>query len=85
LLEVDSVHLFFLIFVLPFLALHFLPSIVAGFRHAHHFGWILVINLFLGWTVIGWIVALIWAFVDAPRYFVAYYPPPPPPYNSGLR
>lgn len=74
-------HLLLLPFVLPFLALHFLPSIIAGVRHARNFGWILVINLLLSWTVIGWIVALIWSMCDAPRYAVAYLPPPPPPYN----
>jgi len=50
-------------------------------RRARNFGWILVINLLLSWTVIGWIVALIWAIRDTPKYVVAYVPPPPPPYN----
>jgi len=75
------VHLLFLPFVLPALAVHFLPTIIAGVRHARNFGWILVINLLLSWTVIGWIIALIWAIRDTPRYVVAYLPPPPPPYN----
>ena len=74
-------HLLFLPFFLPALALHFLPTIIAGVRHARNFGWILVINLLLSWTVIGWIVALIWAIRDTPKYVVAYVPPPPPPYN----
>ena len=75
-------HLFFLIFVLPMLALHFLPTIIAAARHAQNLGWILLVNLLLSWTVIGWIVALIWALCDAPRYAaVAYLPPPAPPYN----
>lgn len=74
-------HFLFLPFVLPALAIHFLPAIIAGVRHARNFGWILVINLLLSWTVIGWIVALIWSICDTPRYYVAYVPPPPPPYN----
>ena len=74
-------HLLFLPFFLPALALHFLPTIIAGVRHARNFGWILVINLLLSWTVIGWIVALIWAIRDTPKYVIAYVPPPPPPYN----
>lgn len=74
-------HLFFLMFVLPFLALHFLPAIIAAARHARNFGWILLANLLLSWTVIGWIVALIWSICDAPRYAVMYLPPPSPPYN----
>lgn len=74
-------HLLFLPIFLPALALHFLPTIIAGVRHARNFGWILVINLLLSWTVIGWIVALIWAIRDTPRYVIAYVPPPSPPYN----
>ena len=76
-------HLFFLIFVLPLLALHFLPTIIAAARHTQNFGWILLVNLLLSWTVIGWIVALIWSLCDPPRYAtVAYLPPPAPPYNG---
>ena len=74
-------HLFFLIFVLPLLAIHFLPTIIAAGRHAQNFGWILLVNLLLSWTVVGWIVALIWSICDPPRYTVAYLPPPAPPYN----
>lgn len=76
-------HFLFLPFVLPALALHFLPAIIAGVRHARHFGWILVINIFLSWTVVGWIIALIWSICDTPRYYyyATYVPPPGPPYN----
>lgn len=42
-------------------ALYFLPSIVANLRkHANHNS-ITLLNLFLGWTIIGWVVALVWA------------------------
>lgn len=40
---------------------HFLPSIIALAR-GHHNGFaIFLTNLLLGWTVIGWVVALIWS------------------------
>lgn len=42
-------------------ALYFVPGILAGIRHHKSQGAISVLNLFLGWTVVGWIVALIWA------------------------
>lgn len=76
-------HFLFLPFFLPALALHFLPTIIAGVRHARHFGWILVINLLLSWTGVGWIIALIWSICDTPRYYYypIYVPPPSPPYN----
>lgn len=38
-------------------ALYFLPSIIG--RRKRDFAAILVLNLFLGWTFIGWIVALV--------------------------
>ncbi len=39
--------------------MYFLPTILA--RHKADFMGIFLVNLFLGWTVIGWFVALIWA------------------------
>ena len=39
-------------------ALYFLPSMVAAIRSHNNFASIFVINLFLGATVVGWIVAL---------------------------
>lgn len=40
---------------------YFLPSIVALARQKRDLVSILLLNFFLGWTAIGWIVALIWA------------------------
>jgi len=39
------------------LFLYFLPTIVASLRH-HQAAPVFVLNLFLGWTFIGWVVAL---------------------------
>jgi hypothetical protein len=38
-------------------ALYFLPSIVAVARKVTHQGSVIVINVFLGWTFIRWVVA----------------------------
>jgi len=50
---------------LPFfgfsLVMYFLPSIVAFARNKRDTTAILLLNIFRGWTLIGWIVALIWA------------------------
>jgi hypothetical protein len=43
------------------IAVYFTPVIVAWTRHAPHRGWVTVVNVFLGWTVIGWVVALVMA------------------------
>jgi Superinfection immunity protein len=55
-----SAFLFFPLFGLPFL-MYFLPSITALARSKRDLLSIFLLNLFLGWTVIGWIVSLIWA------------------------
>jgi len=40
---------------------YFLPGIIAASRNHHQSGAIFVLNLLLGWTVLGWIGALVWA------------------------
>ncbi|MBR1302165.1 superinfection immunity protein [Bradyrhizobium sp. AUGA SZCCT0042] len=42
-------------------ACYFFPSIVAFLRGHHQVVPIFLTNLFFGWTVIGWIGALIWS------------------------
>ena len=59
--------------------LYFLPTIVAAHR-GHGVTGILLLNLFLGWTVIGWFALLLWSLLSYPGYHVvqapiAYYPP----------
>ncbi len=46
-------------------ALYFLPAIVAKTRGNPQFAAILVLNALLGWTFIGWVVAMVWAFVNS--------------------
>jgi hypothetical protein len=41
--------------------MYFLPSIIALARSKRDLLAIFLLNLFLGWSVIGWIVALVWA------------------------
>jgi hypothetical protein len=45
------------------LALYFVPTIVAVARHHRNALAIFLLNLFLGWTFIAWIVTLVWAIV----------------------
>lgn len=40
------------------IGLYFLPSIIAVARKTRSYGSVIVINFFLGWTIIGWIIAL---------------------------
>lgn len=43
------------------LAVYFAPLIIVISRKTYQVGAIFLINLLLGWTVIAWFVALIWA------------------------
>ena len=48
-----------MLFLLFVCLMYFLPTIIG--RDKSDAGLIFVVNLLLGWTVVGWIVAFIWA------------------------
>lgn len=48
-------------FLLLYLLIYILPSLIAYIRSMHNRNKILLVNMLLGWTVVGWIVSLIWA------------------------
>jgi hypothetical protein len=52
--------IFFPLFGFGFV-LYFLPTIIAFARNKRDTTSILLLNFFLGWTAIGWVIALIWA------------------------
>lgn len=37
---------------------YFLPSMVAAGREHHNFKSIFVVNIFFGWTLLGWVICL---------------------------
>lgn len=43
--------------------LYFLPAITAKTRGHRYTGAVTALNVLLGWTLIGWAVALIWALM----------------------
>lgn len=54
------------------LIIYFLPAIIAMNRKKTNTSAILALNLFLGWTFVGWVVALVWAYsVDAAALLIA--------------
>ena len=44
--------------------IYFIPIFVALKRQCKKFNGIAVLNIFLGWTILGWVAALIWATID---------------------
>ena len=49
------------------LVFYTLPTLLAWALGAIHWRGIALLNLLLGWTVLGWIAALLWALFDRPR------------------
>ena len=64
------------------IAFYFLPTIVGAARHKTNLVGIFLVNFLLGWSIIGWIVALVWAFsterVDQVRGPQTWAPQPQP-------
>ena len=55
-----------IILAIFFVWVYVLPMVVAICRKHHNATSIVVLNLFLGWTFLGWVVALVWAFSSVP-------------------
>ena len=49
------------------IGLYFMPTVVAVVRRHHNGNSIAVLNLVAGWTLIGWVVALVWSVSAARR------------------
>lgn len=47
-------------------AMYMLPAIVAHKREHHNASAITVLTILAGWTVLGWVVAMVWAFTSRP-------------------
>jgi hypothetical protein len=57
----------FLLLVIIGLIIYFVPSIVAVLRRHHQMKALVALNIFLGFSYIGWVVALVWALTDERR------------------
>jgi hypothetical protein len=55
-----------IIFAILAVALYFTPAIVVFARRLPHSGSVIIIDVFLGWTLIGWVVALAMACRSKP-------------------
>ena len=60
-----------ILFLIVAVALYFLPTIVAVMRKVPNVGSVVIVNLFLGWSFIGWVVAMAMAARSAPTTVVA--------------
>lgn len=54
----------FALFAFIILGIYFLPATIADSKHHKNTTAIFVVNLFFGWTFIGWVAALVWAVTE---------------------
>lgn len=54
-------------FLVAGLFVYFVPTLVATGRAHHNTAAIVMLNLFLGWTFLGWVAALVWAMTETRR------------------
>jgi RsiW-degrading membrane proteinase PrsW (M82 family) len=59
------------------LAFYFLPTIIAIKRKSPHTTAVVILNLFLGVTLLGWIIALVLASKQPQPVVIVYNNPPP--------
>ncbi|MBU2840299.1 superinfection immunity protein [Acidithiobacillus thiooxidans] len=43
------------------LFIYFIPTIIAIRRKKSNLAAIMVLNIFLGWSLVGWVISLVWA------------------------
>ena len=64
--------LFVVILAVFFGGAYFIPAIIAFYRgHQSVFG-VFLLNFFLGWTLVGWVVALVWSVSGKPQKAQTY-------------
>ena len=57
----EGLSLLIIFGVVAGLALYFLPTIVVFIRRKSNRLPVFLLNFFLGWTFVGWVIALVWA------------------------
>jgi len=53
--------LVFIVMLLISFGMYFLPSFVANSKKHKNLTGIILLNLLLGWTFLGWVIALVWS------------------------
>ncbi len=62
-MQMQSFSLLELALIVLMIIFYFLPTLVAYFRQHKNIPAIFVLNLLLGWTVLGWVSSLVWSFM----------------------
>ncbi len=60
-MEIQDLTMLELLLIILIFVFYFLPTLIAFLRQHKNSLAIFLLNLFLGWTVRGWVIALIWS------------------------
>ena len=63
----DKQSVFILFGVLIFVWIVFIPTYIAYYKKKQNRFAIFILNLFLGWTFVGFVVALVWSLTKEPE------------------
>jgi Superinfection immunity protein len=63
----SSLGLLIPVFAVLAALVYFVPSFVAVSRCHQNTSAILILNIFLGWSFVGWVIALVWSFTEVKR------------------
>ncbi len=53
-----------LLLIVLIFAFYFLPTLIAFLRQHKNKLAIFLLNLLLGWTILGWVVSLVWSVIN---------------------
>ena len=62
-MQMQALNLLEIFWVVLFFAGYFLPSFIAILRNHKNKLAILLLNILLGWTVLGWVGSLVWSVI----------------------
>ena len=60
-MQMKELSLVELVAIALIFAFYFMPTLIAFLRQHKNKLAIFLLNLFLGWTVLGWVVSLVWS------------------------
>jgi hypothetical protein len=62
-MQMQSLGLLEILLVVLIFGFYFLPTLIAFLRQHKNKLAIFLLNLLLGWTVLGWVVSLVWSVI----------------------
>jgi len=62
-MQMQNLSILEILLVVLIFAIYFLPTLIAFLRQHKNKLAIFLLNLLLGWTVLGWVVSLVWSVI----------------------